>query len=185
MDTIERFIESYSNYLKTSNTSYLALILGAFEIQLEGHYHQKFIVMEKIKSFSISPTTYYIKYTNKEEILFNSTEFPNKVVTPISDLPIRFELSNEKYLEIFETLKRDTKLLEKNGILDYTIIIITEKNKDSHEGDNEISVIGILSFLHKESDLISDSERKDSLQIAKANHYRIKILELIEMIFKH
>jgi 1-phosphatidylinositol-4-phosphate 5-kinase len=147
LDTFKKLFVDYANHVSAHKSSLLARVYGIFTIKKEDMVPVHLILMGntmKVKSLKCV-------FDLKGSMVNRETKFGlNKASTTLKDINLlkkqkgvdKFLLfSNRDQVEIMKIIERDTKLLNKHNIMDYSLLFAVENNLHSDAFCQRLSII--------------------------------------------
>lgn len=203
-------IRDYCEHIISKEGSFLSKVFGIYKLKIEKTSTFRIILMENLASRLVNPILFDMKGSRSDR------RVEDRVYTDLNDMSrevvykdLDFEdnvsaigVTNEEFSLIVGKLKRDSRLLEKHMIMDYSLLVMIEKvtslrntliNKDFvaiHSGF--IVFIGIIDFLQtyntkkKLEHRYKKLKNKDSIDFSSIAPipYRKRFISMIKNIFQ-
>lgn len=162
---LRSMIKDYCDHVSDQEGSYLSRIFGIYKIKIDKTSTFRMILMENLASRLSTPVIFDMKgSTTDRRVSVNTfkeiSDMPRNVVYKDVDFAENvgyFKVTGEESQNILPKLERDTKLLKKHMIMDYSLLIMMEKVKSLRNTLVEknyvathgsyIIFIGIIDFL--------------------------------------
>lgn len=207
---LNTILPDYTERVCSPEGSFLAKIFAMIKIKINKAKSFKLVLMENLASRLGDPIIFDMKGSSLDRKTLLDTfkdidEIPRGVVYKDTDFLENvksFSVYGEELAQIKEKIGKDTKMLEKNYIMDYSLLVLIEKVKSLKETiiekafvathDNYIVFIGIIDFLQiynlkKKLESKYKSFRSSSNIGASAISpllYRERFMTMLERIFK-
>ena len=203
-------IRDYSEHIISNEGSFLSKVFGIYKLKIEKTSSFRIILMENLASRLTSPILFDMKGSRsdrrvEDRVYGNLNDMSRDVVykdLDFEDNVSSINASHEEFNLIVARLKRDSRLLEKHMIMDYSLLVIMEKatslrntliNKAfvaTHSGF--IVFIGIIDFLQtyntkkKLEHRYKKLKNKDSIDFSSIapTPYRKRFISMIKNIFQ-
>lgn len=209
-NVLNTILPDYTERICSSEGSFLGKIFAMFKIKINKAKSVKLMLMENLASRLGDPIVFDMKGSSTDRKTLLSSfkdidEMPRGVVykdTDFLDNIQSFSVYSEELLTIREKLAKDTKMLEKNYIMDYSLLVLVEKVKSLKETliekafvathENYVVFIGLIDFLQiynlkKKLESKYKSFRSSSNIAASAISpvpYRERFMLMVERIFR-
>ena len=207
--SLNSMIVDYSNCICCPGGSYLAKIFGSFKVKIEGSKAIRVIIMENLGSRLNNPITFNLNGNLGRKI--SSMRTSTHDLKDLSRDHIHYDqdfietigcinIESIELLPIIKRIKRDTLLLRKNLILEYTLLVLVEQSinlkstiidkKFVMGNSNLIIFIGIDNFLQvfDNKKKMTKSERRIfekyfGVDEYSPKSYRKRFLYMVKSIF--
>lgn len=206
---LDSIIEEYTLRVTNESPSNLARVLGLYHITVNRSRVICVILMENLSSYMDNPLKFDMKGSAIDRRATASSyrgleSLPrNKVYKDIDfqKALISFGATDSEIAELLKSMKRDTKLLEKHLIMDYSLLLIIEKTKSVRAtlmqrknaiiSENYVIVIGIIDFFQAYNAKKKLENRYKTLKKSEGGMisaippkpYRERFLRMIKTIF--
>lgn len=202
--------DKYADRICSSEGSYLTKIFGLFKVNIQGSKVIRIIIMENLGSSLNNPITFRLNgyLGTKIESLRLSTHNFNDISREFiyddkdfSEIIGNFTINNTELLSIICKIKRDTRVLASNLLIEYDLSVMTEQSLSLKStmiekrfvasSENFVIFIAIDNFLQvfNAQTKIKKKDRKEfnkyfGMEEYGPKSYRKRFLYMVKSVFK-
>ena len=203
-------IRDYSDHIISDEGSFLSKIFGIYKLKIEKTSTFRIILMENLASRLVNPIIFDMKGSKSDRRVVNQVypdlkEMRRDIVykdLDFQDNVSQISVTHEEYCLILNKLKRDSSLLEKHMIMDYSLLVMIENVSSlrntlisktfvaTHDG--YIVFIGVIDFLQtynakkKLEHRYKKLKNQDSIHFSSIapTPYRKRFISMVKNIFQ-